>query len=282
LKLKSTPRSVVVISDTHAGDYFGLYPCDTRVSLDEGAAHDPTPLQRKMWAHWLEFRDEWIPWATKCEPFILAHNGDALDGVHHGAVTQFTHNLKDQRKVAEALLAPIVERASAYYHIRGTEAHAGASGQDEEALAESLGAIADETGHSARWELWLELHGYLGHITHHVGTTSSSAYESTAVYKELVEAYVEAGRWGDRPPQFIVRSHRHRHFEVRVHAERGSAMAIVTPGWQLKTPFTYKVAGARQAQPQIGGIIVRAGSDILYSDSKVWRIERPRAEVYGD
>ena len=277
---RGTPRSLVVIGDTHAGDYFGLFPVGARLTLEEGSGYEPTPLQRKMWAHWRQFCDDWIPWATKGEPFILAHIGDALDGVHHGSVTQFTHNLKDQRRVAEALLAPLVARAAVYYHIRGTEAHVGKSGQEEETLAEALGAKPDSTRHFARWELWLELAGHLGHLTHHIGTTSSSAYESTAVYKELVESFVEAGRWGDRPPQFIVRGHRHRHFETRIHGEHGSALAIVTPGWQLKTPYTYRIAGARQAQPQLGGIVVRAGDNILYADSKVWRIERPRTEVF--
>ena len=277
--MKPIPRSVIVISDTHCGCRMGLFP-DSEIILDGGVHVLPSLLQHKLWSFWREFWTEWVPEVTKGESYIVVCNGDMLDGVHHGSKTQVSQNFADQQAIALACLEPVVKKAAHYYHIRGTEAHSGQSGEQEELLARSLGARPDSGGNHARWELWIDLHGHLCHFTHHVGTTGSSAYESTAVYKELVESYVEAGRWGDRPPQVIVRSHRHRYFKTSIQSERGEAMALVTPGWQLKTPFTYKIAGARQAQPQIGGIMVRAGEGTLYSMSKVWHIERPAPEVY--
>jgi len=281
LKVKDAPRTVICISDPHAGCQLGLYPVGHEVRLTHGGIYQPSALQVKLWAMWREFWDEWVPWFTKREPFILVLNGDLVEGVHHGATSQVTHDVERQRGIAVALLKPVCERAATVYATRGTPAHAGPDACDDEAVAKALGAIPDEKGNHARFELWLKLHGHLGHFNHHIGTTGSSAYESTAVYKELVEAFVEAGRWGDEPPQFIVRSHRHRAFEVRVPTQHGHGIALVTPGWQLKTPFAYKVAGARVSQPQIGGIGIRAGDHILYTDSRVWRIERARAEVYG-
>jgi hypothetical protein len=45
----------------------------------------------------------------------------------------------------------------------------------------------------------------------------------------------------------------------------GYGIAFTAPAWQLKTPYTYRVAGARQAMPQIGGSVVRQGDSDLYT-----------------
>ena len=56
-------------------------------------------------------------------------------------------------------------------------------------------------------------------------------------------------------------------------------MSIVTPAWQLKTPFVYKLGMGRSSQPQVGGYLIRVGDeDGLYTRFKVWDIERPKTE----
>lgn len=268
--------NVVVISDPHCGCRLGLCPPEG-IELDDGGHYKPSALQLKVWAHWREFWDEWVPQVTHGEPFALVLNGDAVEGVHHGSVTQISHNLTDQARLAEAVLGPVARAArGGYYHVRGTEAHVGASAQNEERLAASLGAIPNDVGQHAHWDLWKRLGSGLIHFNHHIGTTGSSAYEATAVGKELVEAFVEAGRWGDEVPQVVVRSHRHRYMEVRMATDKGYGISLVTPGWQLKTPFAHKIPGARVSQPQIGGVIVRVGDEELHTRAFVRRIERPR------
>jgi hypothetical protein len=257
----------------------GLCPEDG-VSLDGGGIYLPSMLQRKVWAYWQEFWRDWVPEVTKGEPYIVVMNGDAVEGDHHHAKTPISTNVADQQAVAMACLEPVARRAAAYYHIRGTEAHVGPSGENEETLARALGAIPDRDGNHARWELWLDLRGHLIHFSHHIGTSGSSAYESTAVFKELHEAFVEAGRWGKVPPQVVIRSHRHRSLEVRIPTGSGHGISAVTAAWQLKTPITHRIAAARAGQPQIGGMVIRAGERILYTDSRVWDIDRPRAEVF--
>ncbi len=278
------PTNIIVVSDTHCGCRLGLCP-PGGVSLDDGGTYFPSPLQRKVWFMWREFWDEWVPRVTKGEPWDFVFNGDAIDGVHHGSTTQISHNLGDQRGIALACLRDPVAACKAsgglYYHIRGTEAHVGKSAADEEGLAKDLGAVPNEEGQYARWELWKRIgkgKGHLCHFLHHIGSTGSSAYESTAVHKELVEAFVEAGRWGDEPPQVIVRSHRHRHYEVRFAVGAGYGISTVTPAWQLKTPFVYRIPGARMAQPQMGGVLIRAGDEELHSRFFVKRLERPKED----
>lgn len=276
------PRSIVVISDTHCGCRLGLCPPEG-VTLDDGGTYLPSKMQLKVWAIWREFWDEWVPRVTKGEPFAVVMNGDALDGNHHGGTTQVSHNLKDQSALAYKCLHPVTQACEGrYWHIRGTEAHVGPSAVEEERLAQSLGAIPNEQGQYARWELWKRIagegRGHLCHFLHHIGTTGSAAYESTALHKEMVESFVESGRWGDEPPQVIVRSHRHRHFETRIAVAGGYGIATITPAWQLKTPFTWKIPGARLSQPQLGGVLIRAGDEELHTRFFVRRMERSREE----
>ncbi len=268
-------NNLVVVSDLHCGCQLGLCPADG-VQLDEGGFYRPGSLQTKVGDMWDHFWKVWIPKACHNEPFAVVVNGDSLDGSHHGAVHQISHNLSDQAKIAYELLAPIVEACQGrFYMVRGTEAHVGPSGQQEEELADKLGAIPDESGRHARYELWAEVGKGLVHVMHHVGTTGTTHYESTAILKELAESYTEAGRWRLRPPDVVVRSHRHRHIEVRVPTDLGYGISFSTAGWQLKTPFTYKIPGGRVTTPQIGGSLIRQGDEDLYTRHRIWGIGRP-------
>jgi hypothetical protein len=246
------------------------------ISLDDGGTYSPSANQQAVWGKWETFWGKWVPLVTRGEPFAVCFNGDALDGVHHGSVHQISHNLADQTRIALDVLRPVVEACEGrYYHLRGTEAHVGKSGQEEERLAEALGAIPDDAGACARHEIWFRCGRGLVHIMHHIGTTSSTAYETTAVHKEMVDAFAEAGRWNKEIPDVVVRSHRHRNVETRCQTYKGFGTSCVTAGWQLKTPFAYRIAGARQTQPHVGGTLVRCGDEDVYTRHKLWVLPRP-------
>lgn len=266
-------HNLVVVSDTHCGCQLAL--CPPKVTLDEGGTYHQSPLQKKLWAMWQEFWGEWVPTYTHGEPFAVVHNGDAIDGKHHDSTTQITHNIKDQCQIAIEVMQPIVELCEGrYYHIRGTEAHVGKSAATEEGLAAALGAIPDAHQH-ARNDLWIQVGDGLVHLLHHIGSTGSLAYETTAVMKELTESFVEAARWGRRPPDMLVRSHRHRYSELAIPTNRGKSRAVVTPAWQAKTPFAWKIPGARLSTPMFGGLVIRWAeeSQTLFIREKVWTVE---------
>lgn len=273
-------NNIVVVSDIHAGCQLALCP-PSGVRLDEGGDYRPSPFQQKLWDMWSEFWGKVVPSYTHGEPFAVVFNGDAIDGVHHNSTTQVTHNMTDQVRIAMAILAPVVDQCEGrYYHVRGTEAHVGKSAEHEETLAEQLGAIPYK-GQFARNDLWIRVGGGLIHLLHHIGSTGSLAYETTALMKELSESYVEAARWGRRPPDMIVRSHRHRYVDLSIPTGNGKARAVVTPAWQGKTPFCWKIPGARLATPMFGGIVIRwaAESDTLYIREKVWTVEPSEVET---
>ena len=277
----SRTKNLVVISDTHCGCRLGL--CSrAQFRLDDGGFYTPSEFQSKMIDLWDEFWTAWVPEVTRGEAFDLVHNGDALDGVHHGSTTQISHNMEDQQRIAEAVLAPVVARCKEsggdYFHIRGTEAHVGPSGEYEERLARTLGAKPNRYGQHARFDLWKRVGNALVHLLHHIGTTSSAAHEASAVNAELTAEYVEAARWHREPPDFIVRSHRHRSIAVDLNSAKGYAAGIVTPAWQGKTPFVWKIAGARISEPQLGGVLIRQGDEEFFYRRKVWSMSRSDEE----
>lgn len=266
-------KNLVVIGDTHAGCQFAL--CPPGVRLDGGGVYYASKYQQALWDYWQHFWRVWVPKATRGEDYAVCINGDLIDGKHHNSVSQITQNLRDQRNIADAIISPIIEKCKGQLYVtRGTPVHAGESGQDDETVAKFLGAIPDENGHHARNDLWIKVGDGLAHITHHIGTTGSVAYETTALMKEYSEACAQSGMWGLPSPDVVVRSHRHRHSEVRVPSANGYGVCFTTAAWQLKTPFVWRIPGGRNSIPQIGGSLIRQGDEEFYTRHKTWTMDR--------
>lgn len=261
-------NNLVIVSDFHFGDSASMQPPGETV-LDGGRIIKPSWLQLRIAGIWSEFADDWIPAVTQGEPFALVLNGDTIEGEHHGSKTPVTTNLSDQRKIAEQFLGHFCRQAARVYVIRGTRAHDGECAENVEDLAKTLGAKPDKDGRYSRYELWIDVGGALVHIMHHIGYTSSAHHETSAINAELSREISEAGRWGERPPLFVVRSHRHRFGRISLPAElegkkHAEAVAFCTPGWQAMTPFAYRGAG-RVSPPQFGGAVIRVGDEDVYA-----------------
>lgn len=263
---------MIVVADLHCGCQMGLCPPEG-IKLDGGGTYHPSELQLVMWQKWREFWDEWVPRVTRGEPYAVLCNGDVIDGVHHNSVTQITHNLKDQGEIAFQVLSPIVERAAKYLHIRGTESHAGKSGQEEERIAKRLGATPDEQGRYAQWRLCVRLGRGLVLASHHIGRTSSAAYETSAPQRALLNAIYRAAKQNKEIPDVVVRSHRHRHIETKIKTYKGYCRSCVTAGWQLMTPFGYRIDPDNP--PELGGMLIRCGDEDVYTRHETWDIEIP-------
>jgi len=259
-------KNIVVISDTHFGSTLSI--CPPKFQLDDGGFYTPSPLQRTLWRYWTDFWG-WIDERLDGAPHILVHNGDVLDGVHHKTTTLVSHNLKDQENMSVQCLQPRVDKALKFFQIRGTEAHVGPSADCEERIAKRLNADVDpDTNQHSRWELTMKFGREILHFSHHIGTTSSTAYESSAPMREIAASFIEAGQWGDVSPTILVRSHRHRYIEVKP----ANCRIVVTPAWQAKTPFVFKMD--RMRSPMFGGLLIRLGDEGVHIREKIYTIRR--------
>lgn len=265
--------AIVVVSDLHVGSYSGLMPADG-IRLDNGACIMPSSVQQMLIDFWRHFWETFVPTVTKgCKKIQAVINGDVIDGNHHGAV-DLIPNVNDQRRGAIAMLRPIRERYPLAI-VRGTEAHGGVSDQDTEAVAQALETVKDDgTGNYSWWQYWLECAGVTFQFAHHIGTTSSAAYETSAPMRELVAGLVENSQWGLPMANVYVRSHRHRYIPVMIPAQGDKDIALyITPAWQLRTPHIERID--RMRLPHIGGLVFVCEDGKCQAIKKLYEMPKP-------
>lgn len=268
---------IIVVSDIHAGSSVAV--CPPNFKLDDGGVYRFSRMQSVLWSWWQEFWTEWVPMVTAGDPYIVIVNGDIIDGQVKGSTAQVSVNMEDQARIALELLDPVAKAASGIHIVRGTEAHNGKSGLWEERIAESLGARKAEGGRYSSWDLWMNFKGQLIHFAHHIGCTSSTAAETSALSRELSAAFVESGQFHNRYPDMIVRSHRHRFSQIAIPTAKDVAQVVVTPSWQLHTPHGHRL-GLSMRTPQIGGICISHGGGGLFIRQFIKAPTRGKAIVY--
>lgn len=261
-------KSIVIVSDLHCGSTLGL-TTEQVMPMAEGGGYQPSRFQADVARAWHDFFRNIVPKETKgSKKRILVVNGDMVDGNHHNTVALATNNIQIQEMWATTILTDASKDFDRVYCTLGTEAHSLPGGQADERIAAAIGAEKNPDGMSAAWQLWLDIDGMLVNIAHHIGTTSSAAYESSAVMRELVAALVEAGQWEQKLPDVIVRSHRHRYIRLAIPSAKGEIQAVVTPGWQLKTPFVERLD--RMRMPHIGAIILKMDGSTCEIKAKIY------------
>lgn len=266
-------KIIAIVSDLHVGSSIGL--CSSKLDLDDGGVYQPSKNQAELYRGWCKFTQHVD--GLQADKKVLVVNGDLVDGDHHGTVSIVTNNIEVQEAAAIDLLKPAAKGYDAVYVVRGTEAHTQPGAQSDERIARGIGAVQDATtGQFSRWQLWLDVDGIVFNVAHHIGTTSSAAYESSAVMREMVAALVEAGQWEQRLPDVVIRSHRHRYIKLAIPSARGEIQAAVTPGWQLRTPFVEKLD--RMRMPHIGGLVCTVEEGKCHIEAKIYPLKKIQPE----
>jgi hypothetical protein len=255
---KPMKSALVSVADLHIVSTFGLCP-PKGMRLDGGGRYEPSKFQVGLGKAWSHFWGEFVPYTTR--DYRLAAvviNGDVIEGIHHNRTGIVGTTWTEMENAAVELLEPLRDMAEKFFFIRGTEAHAGPMAESEERIAKRLGATKTETGESSHWQARVRPRGShtLFHFAHHIGVTSSAAYETSAPMREMVTSFIEAAQWEQGLPDVIVRSHRHRFTLVPLPGVMGGIYrrryAVITPGWQLKTPHVERID--RMRMPHIGGV----------------------------
>ena len=249
-------KAVIAISDMHIGSTVGL--CPPQVTVVNRGTYLPNAFQTTVYNYWRDFWKKYVPATVKgAKKVVLVINGDIIDNVHHNAVNILSSAIDVQEEAAKSVLREMLDmcpvKIDDIYFVAGTEAHSGQSAECERRIATAVGAVPDDTGEIVPYQRWLDVDGTIFHFAHSISTTSSAAYESSAPMRELVASMVEATQWGRPMPDVLVRSHRHRFIEVPIPTATGRIRVVVTPGWQLRTPFVERID--RMRMPHIGGVV---------------------------
>lgn len=262
----------MVVSDLHVGSTAGL--CSPKMHMDGGGGYRPSKFQRGVWRYWQHFWEEFVPsQIEKAEKTAVILNGDLIDGNHHGSVGIWTNDPDCQADNTCDMLEP-VKKIGKVYVVRGTEAHSGPGSKAEERIAKELGCMKDETGSYSQWQLWLDIDNQIVQSAHHISTTSSAAYETSAPMREMITGLVEAAQWGQKLPSLFIRSHRHRFVTVPMTTRAGRVQAVITPAWQLRTPFVERID--RMRMPHIGGIVILVEENECRISEKIYPLPGPK------
>lgn len=268
-----TDKIVAVVSDIHSGSKVAV--CPPRLTLDDGDSYIANKWQQWLWANWLDYwsRVKRLRGRGKKKKYLVVIiNGEIGDGDHHGTTQNIApRSVSDRFKIALATLDPMLDlKPDEIYVIRGTEAHSGKGGQEEELVARDIGAVQEPTsGAFSWWHLLLDVNDVLFDIAHHGKTgnlpwTGASAVERYAV--ELSYYYLENGL---RVPDVALRSHKHTPYDSYDNAP---IRVFTTCGWQYPTSFVHKIRPGQL--PKIGGLIFECQG--TYQEHKIVYPPKPK------
>lgn len=239
-------RRMVIVSDIHAGSRLALCP----PRLDEELHCRYYPIREWMYAQWQTFTAEVLEY-TSGEPFVLALNGDLLEGLHHGAHDVLWKSHVRQFRAAVELLKPFVGHAAACYIVEGTQCHTMDDEHDiAEAMAESgLNIVKPPTGWA--WSrLKLSMNGLTHSIRHHIPATSRPWLETGAPGAAIASERLNSLNAREEPSDVVIAAHRH----TGGYVKSTSGMTVVTPSWQFPTRHVYKVVP--EARPVVGSTML--------------------------
>jgi hypothetical protein len=250
-------RDVIVLSDTHCGSVYGLWPPDFH-------AADGRPLalntgQQYLWECWLHLRDEV---RKHYDPVAIVFNGDAVDGSAYrtGGHDLMTVERNDQVEAFERCMEVFTAAFPGVplYFVQGTEYHDARSASALDAAAKALGAVAFRglgVGRYSREVLDLDIGGVILNFAHHIGV-SGGLYRTTALDREGVWAAL-AGKEGRVPKaDVLIRAHAH----YFAHVEHSTKHIVINPCWQLQTRYMRRHSVYRML-PDIGGTVIRIAND---------------------
>ena len=260
-------RTVIAISaDKHSGSTLGLMQQEP-MQLHDGGTYIPSPAQKILWKQYDECLD-FIGEERKKSRLIWIENGDVCEGIHHGTTQILSSRIEEHEQIAVEILDHTFKKLKfnnddLAYMIAGTEEHGGSGSQSENRVAEDLECFVaqysenSKKAHRYTWDrLLLKVNGVLLDISHHGGSVGRRAWTTENGMRNLIKSfYFQSLEDKTDMPRYWIRSHNHQYIYSGIYSgNHGDIEGFVTPSFQFKTGYAYKVAGARLSD--IGMLIV--------------------------
>lgn len=268
-------RTVVAISaDKHCGSSLGLI-MPGAFQLHDGGTYSPSPAQKILWQQYSECLD-FIKEQRKKSRLIWIENGDVCEGIHHGT-TQIVSGRVDEHEEISCNILDYTFKELKFggddlaYMIAGTEEHGGNGSQSENRVAEDLGVFTPRFSETAdkpsRWtwdRLLLKVNGVLLDVAHHGGAVGRRAWTTENGMTNLIKSfYFQSLEDKTELPRYWVRSHKHQYVKAQYNGKAGMIEGFVTPSFQFKTGFAYKIAGHQLSD--IGMVVI-----VVEEDGSTW------------
>lgn len=274
---------------------------DTIISFwnDEHSGSVVAPLLRKQW----QFRDgnvypnelQALLWDQYAEVaatigklregkrLIVIKLGDLIDGIHHETKELITHYIDHQQEIFTehtdyALCAMRFDKEAGdkMYFVAGTPAHAG---EAEEQLAGDF----DCEPHSEARTVWpmlkIEINGRYCMFFHHGANMGKGAFKGNGLRARMNNLRYEYMDKGKKVPELLVTADKHeKGYECLMRNGEIVMRGIVSPAWQVKTDFVYRIAS--EALPNVGGLTIeiKADGEICSPQFHCINVEQDRME----
>ena len=275
-------RTVIAISaDKHSGSSLGLM-MPTPFQLHDGGTYTPSPAQKILWKQYDECLD-FVVEQRKRSRLIFIENGDVCEGIHHGTTQVLSSRIEEHEQIAVDILDYTFKKLKfkdddLAYMIAGTEEHGGSGSQSENRVAEDLDCFVAQYSensnkpHRFTWDrLLLKVNGILLDIAHHGGAVGRRAWTTENGMRNLVKSfYFQSLEDKTELPRYWIRSHNHQFVYSGIYSgNHGNIEGFVTPSFQLKTGYAYKIAGHRLSDIGMLVIVIEEDGSSWWKDIKV-------------
>lgn len=263
--MKIADTVFAVFNDEHSGSHVAPVPPGLEF---RGKDATPNRLQRLLFEQYMEYAEA-VGRRRKGKRLIVVKLGDSVDGVHHETKELVTPYLSEQKEINEeltdrALKAMRFGNDDSMFWVAGTPAHAG---EAEEELAKTF-KIPKRNGRRVLPVLDLKVNSINCLFFHHGSNKGSGANKGNAVRNRLRNMYYDYRDAGKEPPQLVVTADKHAHWYEPFVRPNFTMHGIISPAWQVKTDFAYKVVP--EALANIGGAIIEITADgqILFNPKR--------------
>lgn len=229
---------IVGLSDLHSGGTTALFP-NMEWWFDQEHNHNPTPLQRQIYSHWLRCA-ALTRLARRGRRMIVLHLGDAVEGFHHNTTQVATGHKSQQAAVHDYLMREFLGAAGfapgedKLIYVRGTEIHVG---EVEHSLAAGLGAelaFAPDV-------VELAVNGRLLWLTHHGAGAGEGDTEGDSFRTWLKRVFWTCVKHSKPIPDAVLIGHRHKAMYTTYTQRAGNRYhtihGMILPSWQAKTRY---------------------------------------------
>jgi len=198
---------------------------------------------------------------------IIVHDGDSIEGNHHGTIQIVTPVLDEQLEVHIDLMQTFMKRSKfdgrkgdKLFYVNGTETH---TADKEQLIARALKAQRAEDGTGSFDFLELDINGRLIWFLHHGKNRGKGANEGNALRNFMRDIYFDCQKTGKRAPDVVVTGHTHTPAWGVYVVSNGNSFhmmhGLICPSWQAKTRYAWKMVPTERNE--IGALFLEIKAD---------------------
>lgn len=266
--MKIEDTILAVLSDMHTGSSTALFPARGFKAKGRDGNHvSPNKKQVEIHPTFIRFAGE-VAKARRGKRLIVVHNGDAIDGFHHGSMQESLFKAEDQSDAHIVLMREFLKRVGfkkgdELYYVVGTEAHVKDTEND---IAKELKAVRADEDTFVHEILELNINGMVHVFAHHGKDRGKGQNEGNGLRNFLRDIRYDRLKDGLSQIDVLWSGHTHGHtWTSHIARVKGDAFhqmhGVICPSWQSKTRWA--LGKVPMAVNSVGGVYARISVDGL-------------------